>query len=239
VFTGPDTSLKGITDADFWAGVERVVLFGVVQIPVMLALSLVMALLLDGVTARGIRFFRVGFLIPYTVPGVVGALIWLYLYSPTVSPISDLLGSVDFFSGVNAYLSIGNVLTWQGIGINMILIYAALQAIPGELYEAARMDGAPEWRIAWSIKVPNIRGILVLTGMFSIIGRFQLFGEPLVLRKVGPQGISTDFTPMMMIYEKAIGQNNYTYGSALSIILAAVTGVLAFVFYRITNRKMT
>jgi len=61
------------------------------------------------------------------------------------------------------------VLTWQGIGFNMILISAALQSLPREMYEAAYLDGAAEWRIAWSVKVPNITGILVLTGMFSVI----------------------------------------------------------------------
>jgi multiple sugar transport system permease protein len=121
----------------------------------------------------------------------------------------------------------------------MILIYSALQAIPGELYEAARIDGASERRIAWSIKVPNIRAVLVLTGMFSLIGRLQLFVEPLFFRQIGPQAISKDWSPMLMIYTESFQKNDYHYAAALSIILALVTGVLAFVFYRMTNRKMT
>ncbi|MCD9879567.1 carbohydrate ABC transporter permease [Streptomyces guryensis] len=232
-----------LSDSTFWTGVLRTLLFGAAQITVMLGISLLLALLLDGVAARAVRFFRAGLLIPYVIPGVVSTLIWLFLYSPTASPIVDLADragtSVTFFGGLNTYLSLGNLLTWQGIGFNMILISASLQALPRELYEAARLDGAKEWRIAWSIKVPNITGILVLTGMFSLIGRLQLFTEPLFLRYVAPESISTDFTPMLEIFDRAFKTGDYQYAAAESLVLAVVTGILAFVFYRVTNRKMS
>lgn len=243
VFTGFANFTSVLTDSAFWASMLRTLLFGTAQIVVMLGISLLLALLLDGVAARAVRFFRAGLLIPYVVPTVVSALMWLFLYSPTGSPILDIANragtTIHFFGGLNTYLSLGNLLTWQGIGFNMILISASLQALPRELYEAARLDGAREWRIAWSIKVPNITGILVLTGMFSLIGRLQLFTEPLLLRQIAPESINTDFTPMMEIYDKAFKTGNYQYAAAESLVLAVVTGILAFVFYRVTNRKMS
>ncbi|MDX3457896.1 sugar ABC transporter permease [Streptomyces sp. ME02-8801-2C] len=243
VFAGFANFSSILTDGTFWAGMLRTLLFGAAQITVMLGISLLLALLLDGVAARAVRFFRAGLLIPYVIPGVVSTLIWLFLYSPTASPIVDIAHragtSVTFFGGLNTYLSLGNLLTWQGIGFNMILISASLQALPRELYEAARLDGAKEWRIAWSIKVPNITGILVLTGMFSLIGRLQLFTEPLFLRYVAPESISTDFTPMLEIFDRAFKTGDYQYAAAESLVLAAATGILAFVFYRVTNRKMS
>ncbi|MEW1824085.1 sugar ABC transporter permease [Streptomyces sp. NPDC088196] len=243
VFTGFANFTSVLTDSAFWASMLRTLLFGSAQIVVMLGISLLLALLLDGVAARAVRFFRAGLLIPYVVPTVVSALMWLFLYSPTGSPILDIANragtTIHFFGGLNTYLSLGNLLTWQGIGFNMILISASLQALPRELYEAARLDGAREWRIAWSIKVPNITGILVLTGMFSLIGRLQLFTEPLLLRQIAPESINTDFTPMMEIYDKAFKTGNYQYAAAESLVLAVVTGILAFVFYRVTNRKMS
>lgn len=243
VYVGFDNFASILADGTFWTSVLRTLLFGAAQIAVMLGISLLLALLLDGVAARAVRFFRAGLLIPYVIPGVVSTLIWLFLYSPTASPIVDIgdrLGTtVTFFGGLNTYLSLGNLLTWQGIGFNMILISASLQALPRELYEAARLDGAKEWRIAWSVKVPNITGILVLTGMFSLIGRLQLFTEPLFLRYVAPESISTDFTPMLEIFDRAFKTGDYQYAAAESLILAAVTGILAFVFYRVTNRKMS
>nr|WP_203732857.1 sugar ABC transporter permease [Streptomyces sp. SID12501] len=243
VFTGFANFAAILTDGAFWSSMLRTLLFGTVQIMVMLGISLLLALLLDGVAARAVRFFRAGLLVPYVVPSVVSTLIWLFLYSPTISPLVDLADRagvhLTLFGGINTYLSLGNLLTWQGIGFNVILISASLQALPRELYEAARLDGAREWRIAWSIKVPNITGILVLTGMFSLIGRLQLFAEPLLLRYVAPESINTDFTPMMEIFDKAFKTGNYQYAAAESLVLAIVTGVLAFVFYRVTNRKMS
>ncbi|UIX29219.1 carbohydrate ABC transporter permease [Streptomyces sp. GQFP] len=243
VYTGFSNFATILSDGAFWSSMLRTLLFGAAQITVMLGISLLLALLLDGVAARAVRFFRAGLLIPYVVPSVVSTLMWLFLYSPTASPILDLADRagvhLSLFGGLNTYLSLGNLLTWQGIGFNMILISASLQALPRELYEAARIDGAREWRIAWSIKVPNITGILVLTGMFSLIGRLQLFAEPLLLRYVAPESISTDFTPMMEIFDKAFKTGNYQYAAAESLVLAVVTGILAFVFYRVTNRKMS
>lgn len=237
VYAGAANFTKVFGDSSFWHGMLRVGLFGAVQIPVMLALALLMALLLDSPAVRAVRLFRVGFLVPYVIPAVVGTLIWLFLYSPTATPLTKVFSSFDFTGSGDAYWTIGNLLIWQGIGLNMILIYAALQAIPGELYEAARLDGASETRIALSVKIPNLRGILVLTGMFSLIGRLQLFAEPLMLRQVGPRAIPDDFAPMQLIYRVVFLQNDYNYGAALSLLLAVVTGILAFVFYRVTNRK--
>ncbi|MEV0399609.1 sugar ABC transporter permease [Actinoallomurus sp. NPDC050550] len=243
VFVGLGNFLKVFHDGLFWTGLLRVTLFGAVAVPVMLGLALLLALLLDGITARAVRLFRVGYLVPYVVPSVVAALIWLYLYSPEVSPINSTARhagvTIDFFGPVTTYLTLGNVLVWEQIGFNMILIYSALQAIPRELYEAARIDGASERRIAWSIKIPNLRPVLIFTGMFSIINALQLLTEPFVLRLVGWKSISKDFTPMQMIYNAASAESNYEYAAAMSTVLAVVTGILAFVFYRLTNRKVT
>ena len=85
-------------------------------------------------------------------------------------------------------LAIMNIVNWEFIGYNMIIIYAALRSIPGELYEAARVDGASEKRIAWSIKIPAIRPALLLTVIFSVIGTFQLFTEPQLMRTLAPNG---------------------------------------------------
>ncbi|WP_181801577.1 carbohydrate ABC transporter permease [Streptomyces shenzhenensis] len=243
VFAGTANFASVLADGDFWNSTLRTLSFGLVQLVVMLGISLLLALLLDGVAAKAVRFFRAALLIPYVVPFVVSTLMWLFLYSPTGSPLHDLLGRAgmdfDFFGGIRTYIALGNVLTWQGIGFNMILISAALQALPRELYEAARLDGAREWRIAWSVKIPNITGILVLTAMFSLIGRLQLFGEPLILRQVAPESIDFNFTPMMGVYYKAFQEGDYNYAAAQSLVLAVITGVLAFVFHHVTNRRVS
>jgi multiple sugar transport system permease protein len=133
--------------------------------------------------------------------------------------------------------AIGNLLTWHGIGYNMVIIYSALQGVPRELFEAARLDGASELRIALSIKVPFVRGALVLTALLSIIQMLQIFNEPALFRNVTPQTVSDSFTPIMIIYNQAFNAGNYHYAAALSVLLALILGVASFLFYRLTSRE--
>jgi len=239
-FVGGENFLRGASDPVFWAGVARVTVFAGVQIPVMLALSLIMALLLDAVTGRRAQAFRLALLIPYMIPVMVGALVWLYLYSPRLGPVTDLARQfgidINFFSSGMLWLSIGNLLTWIHVGFNMLILYSSLRSVPRELFEAARIDGAGELRLAWSVKVPAVRATLVLTGMLSIIQMLQIFNEPLVFRTTSPETVSLNYTPIMMIYNQAFVANDYHYAAALSVLLAVIVGVASGVFYRLTNR---
>ncbi|MBV7695858.1 carbohydrate ABC transporter permease [Streptomyces sp. TRM70350] len=240
-FSGLDNYQKGLTDSAFMGSVLRVVLFACVQIPVMLLISLILALFLDALTARAAGRFRILLLVPYMIPGVVAAIVWINLYSPEVGPLTPLGEAFgfdwNFFAPSMVWPSIGNLLTWHGIGYNMVIIYAALQAVPRELFEAARLDGASERRIALSIKIPYVRGALVLTGMLSIIQMLQIFNEPALFRNVTPQTVNDSFTPIMIIYNQAFNAGNYHYAAALSVLLALILGVASFLFYRLTSRE--
>ncbi len=238
VFAGLDQYRLVFGDDDFLGSVGRMLVFGFVQIPVMLVLALGLALLLDSTVARFKRLFRISFFVPYAVPGVVGALIWGFIYSPGLSPIVDLLREVSleprFLSSQWVLWSIANVVTWTYTGYNMLIIYSALQAIPQEIYEAARIDGASNWDIARRIKIPSVAPALVLTGVFSIIGTLQLFTEPIVFSKIATT-ITTTYTPNMTVLNT--GQNNYNYAAALSVTLALSTFVLSFAFLKLTQRR--
>ena len=240
-FSGLANYRQGLTDADFLGSVLRVVLFACVQIPVMLFVSLVLALLLDALTSRVAGRFRIVLLVPYMIPGVVAAIVWINLYSPDVGPLTSVGRSLgfdwNFFSPSMVWPSIGNLLTWHGIGYNMVIIYAALQAVPRELFEAARLDGASETRIARSIKVPYVRGALVLTALLSIIQMLQIFNEPALFRNVTPQTVDGSFTPIMIIYNQAFNAGNYHYAAALSVLLALILGIASFLFYRLTSKE--
>ncbi|MFI7018966.1 sugar ABC transporter permease [Streptomyces coeruleorubidus] len=239
-FVGLENYGKGLSDSAFMTSILRVVLFACVQIPFMLLISLVLALFLDAVTSKVAGRFRILLLVPYMIPGVVAAIVWINLYSPDVgplTPIGDLFGfDWNFFAPSMVWPAIGNLLTWHGIGYNMVIIYAALQGVPRELFEAARLDGASELRIALSIKVPFVRGALVLTALLSIIQMLQIFNEPALFRNVTPQTVSDSFTPIMIIYNQAFNAANYHYAAALSVLLALILGVASFLFYRLTSR---
>jgi multiple sugar transport system permease protein len=241
VFAGLANYGQVFSDSSFLQGVSRVLLFAVVQIPVMLLFATVLALLLDSVAARFKRFFRLAFFLPYGIPGVIAAILWSFLYLPGLSPVVAALhgagfGSVNFLGTNSVLWSIANIVTWEYTGYNMLIIYAGLQAIPADLYEAARLDGASEWKVATRIKLPLVTSSLVLTGVFSIIGTLQLFSEPQVLRAI-TDNISSSYTPNLLAYTQAFTSNNPNYAAAIAVVLAVGTFILSFGFLRLVQRR--
>ncbi len=241
VFAGFSNYSQVFADSSFINGLGRVLLFGVVQIPVMLVFATVLALLLDSVVVRFKRFFRLAFFLPYGIPGVIAAILWSFLYLPGLSPIVSALhgvgfGSVSFLGSRSVLWSIANIVTWEWTGYNMLIIYAGLQAIPADLFEAGRIDGASEWKLATRIKIPMVSGALVLTGIFSIIGTLQLFSEPEVLRSI-TTNVSTTYTPNVMAYTQAFTDDNPYYAAAIAVVLAVGTFILSFGFLKIVQRR--
>ena len=241
VFNGFSNYVDVFHDQQFYNGILRILLYGIVQVPVMLLLALLLALLLDSTVVRFKAFFRLAFFIPYAIPGIVGALLWGFLYDPQLSPIvkgfSSLhLGTLDFLGPQTILWSIANIVTWGYTGYNMLIIFAALQAISPELYESARIDGCSGWRIAWYIKIPLVAPALVLTCIFSIIGTSQLFNEPVVLGAIS-NNISSFYTPNLYAYNTAFGNNNYYYAATLAVVLAIATAIISFGFLRLTQRQ--
>ncbi|MEU6408323.1 sugar ABC transporter permease [Microbispora sp. NPDC046933] len=232
-FSGLENYVRAFTDPEFLTGVRRVALFGLVQIPVMLGLALVGALILDVVAGRLARAFRLTLFMPYAVPAVVGTLMWGFIYSPSFGVVRG----VDLFSDNWIMLALGNIVTWQWTGYNMIVLYAALQGLPRDVYEAAAVDGADQWRIAWRVKVPMIRSALVLTTVFAIIGTLQFFTEVQTLRPIASKAISAGFTPNLYAYNMAFQYSEFEYSAAISFALGAVVFVGSYVFLFVTRKK--
>ncbi|MEU5013781.1 sugar ABC transporter permease [Streptomyces sp. NPDC021749] len=239
-FAGLANYAHALSDERFVAGFGRVLLFAAVQIPLMIALATALALLLESASARGIAFFRSAFFLPYGVPGVIASILWGFLYVPGISPlvkIADAAGwDVDFLSRGTVLWSIANIVTWQFTGYNMLVLIAQLKAVPGELYEAARIDGASAWQVARHVKLPLIRPALVLTTVFSIIGTLQLFAEPMVLRPLA-SSIDSGFTPNLHAYSEAFVGNNPHVAAAEAVLLALVACVLSFGFLRLVGGR--
>lgn len=235
VFGGFTQYVAVFENEAFWSSIGRVLLFGVVQVPIMLGIALVLALLLDSPLVRGSKFFRLAFFAPYAVPSVIAAIMWGFLYSPNLSPFTGVTQNVDFLSAGNVLWSIANVVTWVYVGYNMLIIYSALLAIPSEIYEAARLDGASQLRIAWSIKIPLVVPALVLTGIFSIIGTLQLLAEPQVFQSF-TSAVTSTFTPNLTIYSTA-SVPNISLAAAMSVVLALATFVLSFTVLKLTQRR--
>lgn len=235
VFGGFTQYIAVFQASEFWASVLRVLLFGIIQVPVMLGLALLFALLLDSPLVKGKKFFRLAFFAPYAVPGVIAAIMWGFLYSPSLSPFSAVTREVSFLGADLILWSIANIVTWVYIGYNMLIIYSALLAIPTEIYEAAKLDGASHWAVAWQIKIPLVTPALILTAVFSIIGTLQLLAEPQTLRSFS-SAINSTFTPNLAVYTTA-SVPNYSLAAAFSVVLALATFVLSFVFLKVTQKR--
>jgi multiple sugar transport system permease protein len=241
-FAGFDNYVRALTDSLFLSGVARMGIFLVVQVPIMLALSLFFALALDSGMMRLAKFSRLAIFVPYAVPGVVATLMWGYLYGPDFGPFAQItkalgFGPPPFFTQTGMLFSIMNIVNWLFIGYNMILLYAALRSIPSELYEAARVDGASEKRIAWSIKIPAIRPALLLTVIFSVIGTFQLFTEPKLMSTLAPNVIGTAWTPNLYAYNVSFVNQDANYSAALAFLLGIVIMIVSYVVQLSTQRK--
>ncbi|TFD20731.1 carbohydrate ABC transporter permease [Cryobacterium sp. TMT4-10] len=235
VFGGLTQYILVFQNGPFWTSIGRVLTFGVVQVPIMLGLALLFALLLDSPLVRGKKFFRLAFFVPYAVPGVIAAIMWGYLYSPNLSPFSAVTENINFLSADLVLWAIANVVTWVFVGYNMLIIYSALLAIPTELYEAARLDGAGQVRIAWSVKIPLIMPAIILTAIFSIIGTLQLLAEPHVFRSFS-SAVTSTFTPNLTVYSTS-SIPNFNLAAAFSVVLALATFILSFTFLKFTQRK--
>jgi multiple sugar transport system permease protein len=239
VFTGLSNYLTTLADQAFRDGFAIVALYAALYIPLMLGGALALALLLDSGIAILRRFFQLALFMPHVVPGVIAGLIWLYLYLPGISPIVSALrdGGIEWdFLGDHVLGSVVNVAVWEWIGYNMIIFFAALQAIPREVLEAATMDGAGPIRVALHVKLPLIRGAVITALLFTVIGSLQLFNEPMVMDGVS-NGIVSTWTPNMYSYAEAFGKNDIGQAAAASILLAVLAAVLSYSVTKWGNKK--
>jgi multiple sugar transport system permease protein len=241
VFVGADNYVAALTDPEFVASLGRLARFGLLAVPLTLGLALLLALLLDLPKVRLARFARTAIFLPYAVPGVIGALLWGFLYLPSTSPVNKALralgmSEVNFLSPGGIYGSLANIAVWGGVGFNMIVLYTALRSIPGELYEAATLDGASQWQIAWRVKIPLIAPSFVLTLLFSLIATLQAYSEPTTLRSISST-ISFSFFPLMKIYRDAFGTDDVSGAAAASVVLALGTLLVSLGLLRLLQRR--
>lgn len=240
VFSGLANYTRVLADPAFRGGFLVLALFCVVGMPLIFAIAVGLALLLDSALARAKRLLQVGLFMPHAVPGLIAALVWLYLYTPGVSPVISLLGHVGVHYSIlntpGAVIAIVNLMLWEGTGFTTIVFFVALQAIPRELVEAARLDGAGEARIALGVKLPLISGMVGVLGIFQIIGLLSLFVEPQFLSSATP-AISPSWTPMMYVYNLAYTRLDYGAAAAASILLALFIGTVSYLAMRFVSKR--
>lgn len=241
-FAGLTNYIAAFKDQRFLSGMARVGAFALVFVPLQIGLALIFALILDEIKTRFSRFTRLLIFAPYAIPGVIGALMWGFLYSPSFGPLVSFFDFLsvqapDMLSRDSIFWSLTNIVTWQWTGYYMIIIYASLQSIDSSIYEAARIDGASKLQTALQIKVPIIASSLVLTIVFALIGTLQFFTEPQVLAPLAGNAIDAAYTPNLYAYNLAFSYQQFNYASAISFTLGLMVFLASIMFLIATRKK--
>lgn len=215
---------------DFWKSLLNTVKYSVMKLTLDTALALFLAVLLDK-SIPGKKFFRSSFFAPVVVPMVASSLIWIWFYDPAVGPFNQILGwlglpgSQWLYHENSALWSILLFSLWKGVGYNIILFLSGLQNIPDSYTEAAKLDGASEWKLFWKVKFPLLRPITSFVIMMGIINSFKVFAEFNVMT---PDGGPLGSTKLIVsyIYELAFTNGRMGRACACALMLFALIFVL-------------
>ncbi|WP_425839203.1 carbohydrate ABC transporter permease [Microbacterium sp. PA5] len=237
---GMDNYARVFQDPIFWIALRNTAYYTALFVPLGVIVALGTALLLNR-RSRAVRIFRTLFYIPVISSTVATASIWFWLLNPQYGLFNVVLGwfGIDgpawLYDSQWAMPAIVMMSVWAGFGANMLIFLAALQGVPSELIEAARLDGASSWRVFWHVTLPAISRTMFLVVTLLLIAAFQVFDQAYVLTKGGP-GNST-LTLVYYIYDRGFGRLEMGYASALSFILFLIILVFSLANARITNRK--
>ncbi|KQZ85804.1 sugar ABC transporter permease [Microbacterium sp. Root166] len=229
-FIGTDNYVRMAGDPLFWNSLLVTVYYVVINITVQTVLAVLIAVLMHRLTQslaiRGI------ILLPYLVANVVVALVWFWMFDYStgiVNVVIDGLGldRVAFFGDpATAIPTIALINVWRFVGYTALLVFAGLQTIPKELYEAGALDGASESRMFRSITLPLLRPVLALVLVITIVGSFQIFDTVAVTTEGGP--VNATRVIYYYIYQQAFERFDLGYASALSVFLLVALALIAY-----------
>ena len=225
----------------FWKSLWNTLYFVVVGVPLSIAASLGTALLLNSPLTRAKGLFRTALFAPVVTTVVAVAVIWKYLFHTRYGLINYALGligigPVDWLG--DPHWSMPAIIlfaVWKNFGYNMIILLAGLQGIPADLYEAARIDGASAWRQFLHITLPSLKPVLLLVGIITMSGYFQLFAEPYVMTLGNP--LQSTYSVLYYMYEEGFMWWSLGRASAIAFLLFALILVATRVLLRLARRS--
>lgn len=225
----------------FWAALGHTLYFVAVGVPLSMLVSLGTALLLDSSAARFKPLFRTALFAPVVTTVVAVAVIWRYLFNPQYGVVNFVLvhlgiGAPDWLGDPHwAMPMIILFAVWKNFGYNMIILLAGLQAIPADLYEAARIDGASAWQRFRHITLPALSPILVMVGILTVSGYFQLFAEPYVITEGGP--LQSTVSVLYLMYNEGFKWWNMGTASAVAFLLFVVMFAATALLWRLGETR--
>jgi multiple sugar transport system permease protein len=226
---------------DFWLALRNTFYFAFVGGPLTIAVSLGAALLLNSKLVRFKSFFRTVYFTPFVTTLVAVAIVWRYLYHTRYGLFNYGLarfgiGPIDWLGDPHwAMPAIILMAVWKGFGYNMLIFIAGLQSIPGELYDAAEIDGAGAIRRFFNITLPMLAPTLVFVSVITMIGYFQLFAEPYVMTQGGPLRSTTSV--VLLMYEEGFRWWRMGYAAAIAFVLFIVILLATLVQFRLQRER--
>ncbi|WP_109126269.1 sugar ABC transporter permease [Dyella sp. C11] len=224
----------------FWSALGHTFYFVLVGVPLSIAVSLCAALLLNSPLVRFKTFFRTALFAPVVTTVVAVAVVWRYIFNTKYGWLNYVLGlvgihPVDWLGDPHwAMPSIILFAVWKNFGYNMIIFLAGLQAIPRDLYEAARIDGASAWQQFRHITLPMLGPTLLMVAILTVSGYFQLFAEPYVMTEGGPLQSTTSV--LYLMYNEGFKWWNFGSASAVAFLLFVIMFVVTALMLRIGRR---
>jgi multiple sugar transport system permease protein len=238
-FVGLDNYVTAFTDPAVLQSFGNVGIFLIINVPLTVVLSLVLASGLNSIK-RFRTFLRVSYYVPYVTASVAIIGVWLFLFNQD-GLVNQILGPLApnpswFVNPTLAMPMIAIYVTWKQLGFYILLYLAALQNVPTELYESASTDGAGRLRQFFSVTVPGVRPATVLVLLLSTVIGANLFTEPYLLTGGGgPNGAST--SPVLLIYQQGIQQGHPGYAAAIGIVLVVFVLIIAFLQNRFAGDR--
>ncbi|MGW2620486.1 carbohydrate ABC transporter permease [Streptomyces sp. NPDC001500] len=225
-------------DPEFAAAWRNTLAFTLLALLIGFAVPFALALVLNELR-HAKAFFRVVVYLPVMIPPVVSALLWKWFYDPGAGLANEALRfahlpTSNWSNGADtALVSLVLVTTWANLGGTVLIYLAALQSIPGELYEAAELDGAGLWQRVRHVTIPQTRFVILMLMLLQIIATMQVFTEPFVITGGGPQDATV--TVLYLIYKYAFLYNDFGGACALSVMLLALLAVFSALYLRLTG----
>jgi multiple sugar transport system permease protein len=237
-FVGLGNYQQMLQDDLFWKSLAVTFYFTLVSVPLSLALSFAVALLVN-VNVRGIAFFRMLFYLPSIVPLVVNAVLWLWIFNSELGLLNGLLNwlglpKVLWFQDSNWSMPALILMSQWGIGGAMMIFLAGLQGIPQHLYEAAEIDGANYWARFRHVTIPMMSPVLFFNLVIGLIGALQTFVPGYLMTQGGPQNSTLFFG--LYIFRSAFRDFKMGYAAALSLVLFAIVLLLSVFVFRYLGR---
>lgn len=241
-FVGLDNYRRLTSDPRFWRALGNTAVFVLAAGPLSVATSLGAALLLDAKLVRWKGLLRTLLFLPVVTTLVAVAVVWRYLYHPRTGLLNWLLGAL----GIPAIDWLGDprfalpalvlLAVWKNFGFNMIIFLAALQGVPARLYEAARLDGAGWWQRFRHVTLPVLAPTFLFVGIITTVGYLQLFAEPYVMTRGGPNDAT--LSVVLLMYEEGFRWWNLGYASAMAFVLFAIVLVVTLAQVRLSRGRL-